>query len=133
MQTKSLTRYVTDDQENGSFDEYYTPQFSFRVSDGSGRYVDSSGYAIGRGPQLERAQAQKILDSYQIGKTYPCWFDPGNHEKAVLTRSVSGWILLIPSVIMLLVGLAIPLGGIVLARRWRRAGRSTLYRSATAG
>ncbi len=39
--------------------------------------------------------AEKRLARYEVGKSYPCWFDPKDPQHFVLTRSPAwGWYLL---------------------------------------
>ncbi len=34
----------------------------------------------------DKGGQQAILDSFQVGRTYPCWYDPDRPEKAILVR-----------------------------------------------
>ncbi len=34
----------------------------------------------------DKAQMQAIVDGFQVGASYPCWFDPRSPEKAILVR-----------------------------------------------
>ena len=34
----------------------------------------------------DKGGQQAIVDSFQVGKTYPCWYDPDRPEKAILVR-----------------------------------------------
>jgi hypothetical protein len=46
---------------------------------------------------------QEILDSFVVGQQYPCWYDPADPSKAVLTRRPDGFVLmfLLPMVFVL--------------------------------
>jgi hypothetical protein len=69
----------------------YAPVFEFTVqttdqhryqTDGS-----ESGYGYKTGSVFgSQTTAQTILDSYHLGQTYPCWYDPANPTHAVLVR-----------------------------------------------
>lgn len=61
-----------------------------------------------------RARQQAILDRFQQGQQYPCWFDPGNPDKAVLTREFSLWGLMI---VIPLIFVAIGAGGLIYNRK----------------
>ena len=54
----------------------------------------------------QRPAAQAIVDSFQVGAIYPCWYDPDRPEKAVLVRgySWSAVVLLLVPVVFLLIG-----------------------------
>jgi hypothetical protein len=57
-----------------------------------------------------------VLDQFEKGKRYPCWYDPANPDSAVLTRSFTWWSLmeLVP-----LTFAAIGAGGLIYLRRTR--------------
>src|SRR5262245_33990534 len=70
--------------------------------DASGMYTDG------------RARHQAVLDQFQKGQRYPCWYDPSDPDKAVLTRDFSWWGLM---VLIPLVFVAIGAGGLIY--NWR--------------
>jgi MFS family permease len=51
-----------------------------------------------------RGWSQAILDRFQVGGHYPCWYDPDDPGKAVLTRELSWFLLfaLIPLIFVIL-------------------------------
>ena len=54
----------------------------------------------------QRPAAQEIVDRFQVGAIYPCWYDPDRPEKAVLVRgySWSGYVLLVVPIVFLSLG-----------------------------
>jgi len=59
-----------------------------------------------------------VLQQFQKGKHYPCWYDPGNPDHAVLTRSFSWWSLI---VLLPLIFVFIGAGGLIFNRSKRDA------------
>ena len=59
----------------------------------------------------DKAAAQAVVDEFEVGKEYPCWYDPLDPHRAVVLRGYSGW---------LYVSLLIPISFIVIG-----AGRLT--------
>ncbi len=55
----------------------------------------------------DRAKMQAIVDGFQVGGTYPCWFDPDSPQKAILVRghAWAPFILLVVPVVFLTVGI----------------------------
>ena len=43
----------------------------------------------------EHAAHVRTLGQFQVGQRYPCWFDPGKPDRAVLTRRFSWWGLMV--------------------------------------
>jgi hypothetical protein len=46
-----------------------------------------------------RQWSEAAIAQFEVGKTYPCWYDPLNYDHAVLVRGYSGWrylLLLLP-------------------------------------
>ncbi len=69
----------------------YRPEISFRYEVGGKEFnctgwdswALSAGYGGGSAKFYER-----VLDRYEVGATYPCWYDPSDPSKAVLVRRV---------------------------------------------
>ena len=118
--TKGIHTYSSYDQDSGSNYSQYAPIFTFSMSDASHKSFHGEGYGIDQNVQQDQQSTQAILNQYQIGKTFPCWYDAGNPSHAVLTRAVTEWVLLLPGGIMLLIGLGILVGGLILMRKFRR-------------
>jgi len=65
------------------------------------RYIARAKEIVSAGPpgvsELSKKleSAEKRLARYELGKPYPCWFDPEDPQVFILTRSPSwGWYLL---------------------------------------
>ncbi|MCZ7648654.1 MAG: DUF3592 domain-containing protein [Planctomycetota bacterium] len=76
---------------------------AYTVTDYDGTNTSSSG----------RRGHQAILDAYQVGQSYPCWYDPSDPNRAVLVKP-SAWNLLwllfpIPFVGFGLFGVVVPI------------------------
>lgn len=82
-------------------------EFEFAVPD-EDRVVKAKGYDNWNVSSSGRSGKQAILDRYEVGKTYPCWYDPQNPTRAVLVRRVSWMYLfaLIP-LVFIVVGVSI--------------------------
>ena len=58
----------------------------------------------------DRAAEQAIVDSFQVGATYPCWYDPDRPDKAILVRGhlwVPYFLLVVPIGFLLIGGVGI--------------------------
>jgi hypothetical protein len=65
----------------------------------TGKEYAATTYDVARAYLSSREKAQEVLDQFEEGKEYPCWYDPLNPENVVLVRGYSGWtylLLLIP-------------------------------------
>jgi len=53
-----------------------------------------------------RVDKEAVLENFQVGKVYPCWYDPANPSKAVLVRGYSWllWLFLILPISFVLIG-----------------------------
>ena len=79
----------------------YTPVFSFTLRTSDQHIYQATGYKSDPEPtSYENSEA--ILNSYQYGQTYPCWYDPAKPTQVVLERSLNG-----VGLTVFLVGLAI--------------------------
>ncbi len=43
---------------------------------------------------ISRESADQAVDHFEVGKHYPCWYDPMDPGRAVLVRGYSGWLYL---------------------------------------
>ena len=70
----------------------YRPDFEFLVQTADGHHYQAHGYRYNTPySDQDQSSAQAIIDQYEIGKTYPCWYDPADPTQAVLTREFS-WV-----------------------------------------
>ncbi|MEX0939011.1 MAG: DUF3592 domain-containing protein [Pirellulales bacterium] len=43
----------------------------------------------------DRPAAEALIEGFEVGQTYPCWYDPQNAERAVLVRQYTWWLWLL--------------------------------------
>jgi hypothetical protein len=72
----------------------------------------------------DRAAQQAIVDSFQAGATYPCWYDPDRPEKSILVRghAWAPYVLLIVPIVFLLIG------GFGIRHSWKDRGKTAHQR-----
>lgn len=46
----------------------------------------------GNGYSAEKSDADRVLERFQVGREYPCWYDPSDRTAAVLVRGANWWI-----------------------------------------
>jgi hypothetical protein len=83
----------------------YRPEFQIRYRAGN-KYYETSTYNITGESTSGRAHKEEILSRYEMGQTYPCWYDPANPQVAVLVRgySVFGFLLCGFGILIALIG-----------------------------
>jgi hypothetical protein len=73
----------------------FGPLVSVRYSARGKEIVSAGSPAVSGLTSKKLSSAEKRLARYELGKSYPCWFDPEDPWVFVLTRSPSwGWYLL---------------------------------------
>lgn len=64
---------------------YYTADFQYTVHTRDGQQAEASGYDAPYSIQYDTAQdAQNVVDSYNVGQSYSCWYNPTDPAHAVL-------------------------------------------------
>ncbi|HET7639871.1 MAG TPA: DUF3592 domain-containing protein [Ktedonobacteraceae bacterium] len=64
---------------------YYTSEFRYTVLTKDGQQVDASGYKAPYTPHYHTYQeARQVVDSYTVGQTYDCWYNPADPTHAAL-------------------------------------------------
>jgi hypothetical protein len=101
----------------------YYPEFKIRYEVG-GRKYETWTYEAIKIHSTDRVAQQRILDTFQVGETYPCWYDPDRPDKAVLVRSEQAPLL---SVVLLIpiAFLVIAVAGLFISWKLWRPGRSS--------
>ncbi len=85
--------------------EAYRPAIKIQY-EVNGRKIEAWTYDASRIYSPDRAAQQAIVDSFQVGSTYPCWYDPDRPDQAVLVRGHSwgAYVFLILPIALLTVG-----------------------------
>jgi hypothetical protein len=105
----------------------YRPDFHIAYKAGD-RALESWTYDITKMLSSERSRSEKILAHFEVGKAYPCWYDPMDASNAVLIRGYSwfAWLILVLPLSF------IAIGGAGLLYAFLNWGRSAERRSALA-
>jgi hypothetical protein len=107
------------DPELGQSRPTYHPEIKIRYEVGGRKFEIWTYDAIFMFYPDQTAQ-QAIVDSFQVGATYPCWYDPDHPEKAILVRGHT-W----ASYILLVVPVGfLSIGGVGLRRWWKDRGKA---------
>ncbi len=72
--------------------------FTFKAN---GRTVRTSGYDGWSIFSSGKSSKTDAIKPFQIGRSYPCWYDPQNPRKAILVKRIS-WLYLVPVLLMAL-------------------------------
>ena len=106
-------------ESRGDDGSTYRPEIQIRYTV-AGREYTTWAYDAAKIYSSGRDGKQKIIDQFQAGREYPCWYDPTDPEKVVLVRGYSWTTLfaLIP-----LVFVAVGVGGMYFSLRGGRKSR----------
>jgi hypothetical protein len=96
----------------------YHPEIKIQYQVGGRKYEVWTYDAI-PGFSTDRAVQQAIVDSFMVGATYPCWYDPDRPDRAILVRGYTGRVYL--GLIMTIVFLVIAGAGI--RYLWKNRGK----------
>ena len=112
------------EKETEEGDHVYRPQLLVGY-DVSGEHYERWTFDAAQMFTSNRPRAQATIDSFTIGETRPCWYDPLNPSEVVLARGYSwhAWLFLISPVPLIGIGSA----GLLYA--WIHWGRSTEHRA----
>lgn len=66
----------------------YRPEFHIRHEVG-GKSYEARTYRIVESSTSSKASQEAILERFETGKTYPCWYDPADPSRVVLEKGVS--------------------------------------------
>lgn len=72
----------------------YRPEIEIEYEVNAAKHVAKT-YDICGSYSDDRGDNRAVLDQFEIGKTYPCWYDPLDHDVAVLVRGYTWWLWLI--------------------------------------
>ncbi|MFI5456789.1 MAG: DUF3592 domain-containing protein [Isosphaerales bacterium] len=109
--------------EGGRGGPVYHPEIKIRYEVGGRKYEVWTYDAIHMW-YPNRAGQQAIVDSFQVGATCPCWYDPDRPDKAILVRryTVAPYVLLVVPVGFLLIG------GIGISITWKNRRKTAQER-----
>ncbi len=72
----------------------YLPEFHIQY-EADGQKWDAKTYDVNRTYSTDREAVEAILDRYEVGDRYVCWYDPIHPQTVVLVRGYSGWLYLL--------------------------------------
>jgi hypothetical protein len=72
----------------------YLPEIHI-LYDIEGRQYDEKTYDVTGSYSADRAAVEAMIKPFEVGQTYPCWFDPIDPHRVVLVRGYSGWLYLL--------------------------------------
>lgn len=84
QQGQCAITYGTTEYHSSKSGSYYTPDFQYTVSTKDGQQVDTGGYDAPYQQHYTQDEAQQVVNSYTVGQTYDCWYNPANPMHAVL-------------------------------------------------
>ena len=73
--------------------------------DAGGREIVSAG-SLAKGASTRGTSAEKKIAPYEVGKSYPCWFDPDDPKRFVIRRGDFTWglyLLFLPPLVLFLI------------------------------
>ncbi|HYK86434.1 MAG TPA: DUF3592 domain-containing protein [Ktedonobacteraceae bacterium] len=85
QQGSCVVNYGTTTYHSTKNSHYYTADFQYTVQTNNGQQVDASGYDAPYHTEFNsQYDAQQVVDSYNVGEVYACWYNPANPSHAVL-------------------------------------------------
>ena len=85
----------------------FRPEFRVRYEVDGRQHVADEVYDVTNLYSPDEAKVKAILDDFEVGREYPCWYDPIDHGRVVLVQGYSGLLylsLLIPLSFMIIGG-----------------------------
>src|SRR5258708_37554149 len=86
LSRKLLTDTVSDDSSisGTGYSTLYRPNFTFIVRTADGKSYQTGGYDVTHNFASDQSVQQAILDSYQVGRGYSCWYNPAQPSETRL-------------------------------------------------
>ncbi len=103
-------------ESHGDDGTTYRPEILIRYK-ANGQTFETWTYDAAKIASSGRKGKQAILDRFQVGARYPCWYDPDDPGKAVVKRGIGFLVPLFTLFPLIFVGIGV--GGIVYHRRQR--------------
>lgn len=84
----------------------YAPRFHIRYTIDGRPYTRWTGYDITDVHTGDRSRSQAVLDRFQVGREYPCWRDPRDPGRVVLSRGYTwfAWMMLLVPTTFIAIG-----------------------------
>jgi hypothetical protein len=130
------TSTTTNTNSNGtitstsfSTTDVFTPYFEYTVRTADGRNYMAYGYDGSNTYTSDRSGEQAIVDRYNIGQSYQCWYNPADPTHAILVRQTDWLFILIGGAIVLFGLLFVAVGILFLLGLFGSARRSWRYSS----
>lgn len=101
-----LDKYVAEASTTGE-PSRFRPEFRIRYEVDGEPYVEDGVYDVTGHYSQDAESVQQVVDTYDVGKQYPCWYDPIDPARVILVRGYSAWLyvtLLIPLSFMIIGG-----------------------------
>lgn len=94
------------DERPASEGPEFAPRFRLRLSVEGRDYSPWAAYDITDLHTRDRARSETLLDRFELGQEYPCWYDLRNPDRVVLARGYSwfAWLMLVVPVPFIAVG-----------------------------
>ncbi|HEX7446494.1 MAG TPA: DUF3592 domain-containing protein [Pirellulales bacterium] len=75
----------------------YAPRFRLRFSLDGRNYSPWASYDVADLHDSDRARSQRLLDRFDVGQDYSCWYDPRNPERVIMARGYTwfAWLMLL--------------------------------------
>lgn len=85
------------DQDEHQDGPVYAPEFRVEFTAGGKPFAEWVHYEITDIHTSDRARSEAILEQFEIGRQYPCWYDPRDPRRAVLKRGYTwfAWLMLL--------------------------------------
>lgn len=86
LNKKVQESYTTS--KKGQRNYKYKPILTYTILLSDGRSFQGSGYDVTNSTTSSYTTANEIINQFQVGQTYPCWYDPNNPSHAILNRDL---------------------------------------------
>ena len=132
VSTTSNTTYSNNGNNSTAYtttttSDVYAPYFRYTVHTADGRSYPASGYDGSDSYTSDLVGQQAIVDHYNIGQRYQCWYNPANPTQAILVRQPDWVLILIGGGFLLLGGLFATIGIVMLLGLFGSARRAERY------
>jgi hypothetical protein len=94
------------DQQTASEGSVFAPRFRLKFTVEGRSYSPWAAYDVTDLHTRDREHSEAILDRFEVGNEYPCWYDPRDPQRVVLARGYTwfAWLMLVVPVPFIAVG-----------------------------